>query len=356
MDAVLSEILDKEMNKYNLADKEKMILMTVPEKSLFNEEKQDLLEIAQKIQRLSLKNNLQEIIKKPEIYQDILKHRQKYKWIFSGHAGKKEIKEIYFIKELKKYLDSDLNFSQEIKKISEHQQEVMDEKKLIIKKYHFGKKLMSLLEIVNRWGPWHDLRKKVFMNCVYYIETVLEEIGRRYNYSLKELRHMSLDEILNFEKRQLMDKQKIRQRMGLNVLLFNRQGYRLLVGKKARTMEKREIQAMFKKIKTAELNGNVANPGKVKGVVKVIIGAGEMKKMKKGDILVTGMTRPELTPALKIASAIITDEGGITCHAAIVSRELGIPCIVGTKVATHVLKDGDKALVDAYKGIIKKLR
>ena len=78
--------------------------------------------------------------------------------------------------------------------------------------------------------------------------------------------------------------------------------------------------------------------------------------MKDNEILVSPMTVPDYLPAMKKAKAIITDEGGITCHAAIVSRELGIPCIVGTKIATQVLKDGDRVEVDANKGIVKILK
>jgi pyruvate,water dikinase len=73
---------------------------------------------------------------------------------------------------------------------------------------------------------------------------------------------------------------------------------------------------------------------------------------QEGEILVTGMTRPEFVPLMRRAAAIVTDEGGITCHAAIVSRELNKPCIIGTKFATHILKDGDEVLVDANQGII----
>jgi len=67
------------------------------------------------------------------------------------------------------------------------------------------------------------------------------------------------------------------------------------------------------------------------------------------------MTQPEFLPAMKKASAIITDEGGLTCHAAIISRELGIPCIIGTKIATKVFKDGDIVEVDATRGIVTML-
>lgn len=79
----------------------------------------------------------------------------------------------------------------------------------------------------------------------------------------------------------------------------------------------------------------------------------EPDKVKEGDILVTFMTTPVFVPAMEKAAAIVTDEGGILCHAAIVSRELGIPCVIGTKIATKVLKDGDFVEVDANRGIIK---
>jgi phosphoenolpyruvate synthase/pyruvate phosphate dikinase len=76
------------------------------------------------------------------------------------------------------------------------------------------------------------------------------------------------------------------------------------------------------------------------------VGAGPIYLLQ-GNILVCPMTLPDYVPAMKKARAIITNEGGITCHAAIISRELKIPCIVGTKIATQVLKDGDRVEVDA---------
>ena len=81
----------------------------------------------------------------------------------------------------------------------------------------------------------------------------------------------------------------------------------------------------------------------------------ESASFQDGSVLVTGMTRPEFVPLMKRASAIITDEGGITCHAAIVSRELKKPCIIGTKIATQVLKDGDLVEVDADNGVVRIL-
>lgn len=104
------------------------------------------------------------------------------------------------------------------------------------------------------------------------------------------------------------------------------------------------------------LKGSVACKGNAKGKVKVIHKISELDKVEAGDVLVAPMTTPEMIPALKKAAAIITDEGGITCHAAIVSRELNIPCVIGTLSATEALKDGDLVEVDADNGVVKILK
>ncbi len=104
-----------------------------------------------------------------------------------------------------------------------------------------------------------------------------------------------------------------------------------------------------------EIRGTPTYRGRVQGQVKKILSFSDMDSFKSGDVLVTEMTSPDYLPIMKIASAVVTDEGGATCHAAIASRELNIPCVVGTKIATHVLQDGDIVDVDAIQGIIKKL-
>ncbi len=103
---------------------------------------------------------------------------------------------------------------------------------------------------------------------------------------------------------------------------------------------------------TTELKGPVAYKGMATGVVKVVKNVRSMEKVQEGDILVSPMTSPDFLPAMKKAAAIVTDEGGIMCHAAIVARELKKTCVIGTKFATQVLHDGDLVEVDAEKGIV----
>ncbi len=103
------------------------------------------------------------------------------------------------------------------------------------------------------------------------------------------------------------------------------------------------------------ISGRSVSKGVVKGVARIVLDARDLDRVQDGDILVTKMTTPEFVPAMNRAAGIITDEGGVTCHAAIVSRELGVPCIVGTKDATAKLKDGDLVQLDANSGIVRVL-
>ena len=98
------------------------------------------------------------------------------------------------------------------------------------------------------------------------------------------------------------------------------------------------------------LSGIPASPGTATGIVKITHHASGIDKIREGDVLVAEMTTPDFVPAMKRAVAIVTDRGGRTCHAAIVSRELGVPCIVGTGEATSVLKDGQLITVDGSQG------
>jgi phosphohistidine swiveling domain-containing protein len=124
------------------------------------------------------------------------------------------------------------------------------------------------------------------------------------------------------------------------------------------------VQKEFKLLKekipsrVSEIKGVCACGGRVIGKVQVILTHKDLSKFKKGNILVTSMTTPEFVSIVEKAKAIVTDDGGMGCHAAVISREFKIPCIIGTKIATKAIKDGDLIEVDASgtKGIVKILK
>ncbi len=125
--------------------------------------------------------------------------------------------------------------------------------------------------------------------------------------------------------------------------------------------DKEETEEVEEEAKTKEetvtekkiiLRGFGVSAGIASGIVKIVQNTLELSRIKPGDVLVTRMTTPDMVPAMKKAVAIITDEGGMTCHAAIVARELGIPCIVGTNTATKEITDGSIVTVDGKKGLV----
>ena len=134
----------------------------------------------------------------------------------------------------------------------------------------------------------------------------------------------------------------------------------VIEGGKLYLVQSRSINVIYKSeegedVNTTEkpvLKGINASPGVVSGKVRIIKNSSELSKIKKGDILVAKMTNPDYVPMMKKISAIIADEGGQTSHISVVARELGIPCVVGTKEATKKLKNGDVVTIDGDDGLV----
>ncbi len=114
----------------------------------------------------------------------------------------------------------------------------------------------------------------------------------------------------------------------------------------------KQVEDLVHKTEENAVKGVVAFRGNIKGVVRIVHAPDKVEIFNTGDILVAGATRPEFLPLMKKAGAFITDAGGLLSHAAITARELKKPCIIGTKIATKVLKDGDMVEVDAERGIV----
>jgi phosphohistidine swiveling domain-containing protein len=205
---------------------------------------------------------------------------------------------------------------------------------------------------------------RVFMNAVLFEATgfsaeVFKILSKQLKLDQKVFENLTQTEILSLFKNQTINKSRILNRQNVFVSVWNNQ--LPIEGREAK-----EIIVKFEKQKTKAniVFGQIANKGKVVGEVKIIpLDYGnlskvnsEIEKMKIGNILIAETTAPELIVACRKAKAIVTDLGGLMSHAAIVSREFKIPCIVGTKIATKVFKDGDLVEVDANKGIVRKIK
>jgi len=221
------------------------------------------------------------------------------------------------------------------------------------KKLNFNKQQTEYLYRLKEFGELkfaiHNSLEILFENLTNFIRN----FANKYNFSLNQalsLRSSELKKILLGKK--ILDKKVLNERIkGLAFLPYRKKDGVILTGEGYYSWKN-----MLNPTDVTEVKGNTAFPGKVIGKVKIHLSLMNGADIPEGTVLISGMTNPQIVPFLKNAIAIVTDEGGLTCHAAIISRELKVPCIVGTKIATQVFKDGDIVEVDADKGIIKKIK
>ncbi len=219
--------------------------------------------------------------------------------------------------------------------------------------------LKKNLTIVSKYkDEVREFVNKVFFKSENFLLSLLQILSKQFSLSLSILENSTQQELLNLFKGIQLDTDKIQKRRESFVCIYNNPVP--FEGAEAETI----VDIFTEKVSnTDEIKGQTASRGKISGKVKIIPVDysdftrinNEIKKMDQGDILVAETTAPELIVACKKAGAIITDMGGLMSHAAIVSREFGIPCIVGTGNASKILKDGDVVEVDADNGIVRIL-
>ena len=216
---------------------------------------------------------------------------------------------------------------------------------------------MKILNIAKRLSYLKDLKNDFRRQGVFYGQKLFEEIAGRMSIKLEDISYMMEKEIMDFlDKGSNVSKTVIEERKRGFAIYYTSD--KELVCKSGTELEAalEELGLISVDEISEEIKGVSASRGKASGTVKVVRGVSDLTKIKKGDILVAVTTHPDYVVAMHKAAAIVTDEGGMTSHAAIVSRELGIPCIVGTRNATKALKDGDIIEIDASKGIVRKIK
>jgi len=286
------------------------------------------------------------------------KHTKMYGWLGYGTMGPGWDKD-YFIDILGSLLRQNIKPEKSLKNIQKDKKETIVKQQKICKELNIDLTHRNLFKIARDLVYSKGSRKDSMFFSFSVIENLYREIGRRYYLSLNQVRFFYPYEIKGLL---LKDKYNAallndRYKFSLHYSIGDYQDDSLLDGKKAKDFLKRFnfIKENIGDVKI--LHGDCASSGKARGETVKVNMTKDMEKMKQGNILVSVATNPDLVPAIKKAAAIITDVGGITCHAAIISRELGIPCVIGAKIATKVLKDGDLVEVDATHGkvtIIKK--
>lgn len=197
--------------------------------------------------------------------------------------------------------------------------------------------LSELAREVQELVYFRTLRTDVLYELLYLSRPILTELAAKYNLAFKDLRDYSIHDLIAGTPKKYLHE---------IACACYRGGYLAFFDEPIIPVHQNNIQI---------IKGTVAFKGKVQGIAKIVKTVEELDKVNDGDILVTQMTFPSFIMAMKRAAGFVTDEGGITCHAAIVAREMKKPCIIGTKNATVLLKDGDIVEVDAESGIVRKI-
>ncbi len=206
----------------------------------------------------------------------------------------------------------------------------------------------TAIELSNKLRGIHNAQHRV---AVHYLPQLFKLIADKYFPKDSSLvKFISPEEIV----KEKMAIEELESRSRLYVMLTIQDKIELLYGKEVEDLINKVITEE-EVVKVSSVQGSTAYLGKVSGIVKIVNAVADMAKVENGDILVSIMTRTNLISAMEKASAFVTDEGGVTCHAAIIARELKKPCIVGTKIATKIFKDGDLVEVDADSGVVKKI-
>lgn len=217
-------------------------------------------------------------------------------------------------------------------------------------KYQIPEELISIFYYFRQLFIMRDIRKHHTLLNNHYLDQLVKRFAKLNNLNFKELRVLLVEDLIGDAN---TIPQKVSQRRNLFLEVFHQYKSNVLASGKAVSI----FNLLQKNYGVGgNLRGQAASKGKVTAIARVIFGETHFSKFNEGEIIVAPMTRPEYVPLMKKAAAIVTDEGGITCHAAIVSRELGIPCIVGTQKATSKLKDGMLIEVDANTGLIKIIK
>ncbi len=338
-------ILADELQDYVLENKivfseEEILLNIEPElkKTWLEEQSVEVKNFTHQIKELQSKIKptditLEFIKNQPRLFDSIKEHLTEFAWFGTHH-----------------WMGEGYNLDKCLAQIREEISKRDNKRETKEVKKRSGDPLWKLFAVLTYWRThFADITIKV----VYDSKSKLKETAEQFGISYDQLIYLSSDEILKNLSSPKINLTDLKEReKGYGCYIDNQSNEQIAAGKELAELINNLIESKNDSVK--QIKGIVVSKGqKVSGQVKVLISPKDFSNFKKGDILVAPETTPDFVPYMRLAAAIITERGGITSHAAVVARELGIPCIIGTKIATQVLKDGDRVEVDTAEGIIK---
>lgn len=319
-------------------------LITPTIESIFWLEQKELLTLATEVKDTSLLKNSKEL----------KRHAERYVWLNYGYQGP-EWKEPHFLSRLKRILEAKQSVASQLEEHSEHRKKRELRQKAILSKLKLDRKEKYLFTTAKQFVYLKGYRVEVRHYFHYVSDLIFAELSRRFNLHSKFFQFATREETIRVLEGKAVNKRAIVERIAHTIEITDhkkRTFYSPRAGKKVleKILQKEEVAT------SDDLTGQIAYAGRARGRAKIVHSIDDLEKVVHGDILVAITTNPDFLPAMYKAIAFVTDVGGITSHAAIVAREMKKPCVIGTKFATKILRDGDMVEVDAIKGIVGKIK
>ncbi len=285
---------------------------------------------------------------------EVALYRKTFDYMHSNYASVRHITEDEVYEDILKRVSDKSALAKEYEALVNYSAERRKKSKKVLGKYNLTENPLAFFEDLTFW---REHRKKVNLVGFHLLDVVLDWLEQKSGIAKADVAYLCYDEIEAVLKGSITQDVLRRRREEGTVVIANGGMYQLIVGAQAASLrdeleENRRGSTQEQKV----MQGQTASQGYAKARARVVLTVADFPTFQDGEVLVTGMTRPEFLPLMKRASAIVTNEGGITCHAAIVSRELGIPCVIGTKNATDIIKNGDIIEVRATHGTVRILK
>lgn len=263
-----------------------------------------------------------------------------HSWNFSRY-GKHKFLTLQEVKEIWQSLKKDKNFLDNSNRL-ETKRAIIRAKKLLKNKSHY-------VDVMQFFIYYRTHRTDNFNKIFFSWHQALEKFAKHKGLTYENLIHCSYPEIINNE---IPSVKILEEREKDFVALLSHGKIEIISGKRVAAFKKLCLERNISDI----ISGRAAFSGIAAGKARVVLNKKDLENFKPGEVLVASMTTPSMVMAMKKAAAFVTNEGGITCHAAILAREMKKPCIIGTKNATKLLKNGDLVEVDADKGVVKIIK
>ena len=290
----------------------------------------------------------------PSLSNAFQEHVGKYSWMTREYQSPPWT-EAQWMEKIKKYLEKDN--AKELENLQAKHRASFVRKQKIIQELAPPIDVSRILDVFDELLWQRDWSKGEYVKAFLHWQPFLRELAERMNVTVEEVGFCTLDEVEEFLKtRSGVPKNELSRRKKRCVVISDAKSFNVFSNGVDDILRQERVATFFSDKEGSEITGTVACPGNVSAKVRVITNAAEKETVLPGEILVTYMTTVEFTHLFSKLAGLITDEGGMSSHAAIVSREFNLPCLIGTKNATRVFKTGDFVELDATSGIARKIR